>query len=330
MEKKDNVNNVNNTDLKLFEKGMKGLFVLIKTIIRCHNKQNFSISSKKNPILIHLEKYEQIYEKTEHAEHTQYFLDIYTSYRSRILRGQFRDDWLRDGKVIITYGSEAGCNSNSKILLSDVYNIACDIRKDIEDSLGDLPDVDESKELLYPTAFMLHLYRIFCSIAPKDDSSKLSNHLNEILSNLGIQTTPNTSSNNNSDSSAGDNNGLQPLFNMAKQMMGKVGINIPDGQMPKLDDLTGSIGQMLNQPETMNMFGDLFGDLKDSSNMGEAMNKIVGKLGNESLQKKIAETMGNPVIQDTFNSTVDSAISSSETEKSSQILDDDDNDEFDN
>jgi hypothetical protein len=177
---------------------------------------------------------------------------------------------------------------------------------------------------------MLHLYRIFCSIAPKDDSSKLSNHLNEILSNLGIQTTPNTSSNNNSDSSAGDNNGLQPLFNMAKQMMGKVGINIPDGQMPKLDDLTGSIGQMLNQPETMNMFGDLFGDLKDSSNMGEAMNKIVGKLGNESLQKKIAETMGNPVIQDTFNSTVDSAISSSETEKSSQILDDDDNDEFDN
>ena len=327
MENKDNKDNKesNDIDIQLFEKGIIGLFTLIKTIIRCHSERNIDTSGKKNPVLAYFEQYEQIYHKTTSIEHVQYFNNIYRAFRTTILKGSSRDEWLRDGKIIIKYGSETGLDTNSRIYLSAVYNTACSIRRDIEEEMDGLPDIGQSKEMLYPIAFMLHLYRIFLSIAPKNDTEKLSIHLDEILSSLGIQITnskrnnDNDNNNDNNDNNA-NNTGLQPLFNMAKQVMGQMGMDIPTDQMPKAEELTGAIGQMFNKPETINIFGELFKDIQNTNNIGDVMSKLVSKLGDESLQKKISQTMGNPLVQDTINSSLEKAIEPSKTNNNNNTI----------
>lgn len=324
-------NNNNDPNIKLFEKGIEGLFTLIKTIIKCHNERNIDVSGKKNPIFLYFEMYEQIYYKTASHEHIQYFNTIYRMNRQIILKGPFRDEWLSNGKIIIKYGSETGIETNSRIYLSILYNTACTIRNEIENAMNGLPDVDQSKELLYPIVFMLHLYRIFMAIAPSDDTNKLSSFLDEILSHLGISSKSKIDSSSPSSSSS-NTSGLQSIVNMAKQFMGKMGLNIPMDKLPEGDNLTAMADQLFNNPETVQMFSEIFEGIKNPNGLGDIMNKVVSKLGDESLQKKIAETMNLPAVKETLNSTLEQAIT--ETPKDninsyfSDETKDDEEDEF--
>lgn len=272
-------------DEKQFDIGIKGLFRVVKTIVNINNQRLLKLDNKKNPVLVCLEQYQKVYDKTTPKEHKIYFSDIYEKYKSVILKGPNRDDWLTSNRLSIKYGSHVGMNTKARIYLSAVYITACKIRNEVEESMKGLPNIEESKEIQIPSAFLLHMYRIFKSIAPSSDHDKLNKHIESLKCDLGI--IDNQTTTDNSDVS----DTLEPLVNMASKFMGKMGVEIPEGKMPPTKQLTDAVGQIFNNPKTSEMLTNIFGEFQKSNNIGDLMNSIVSNIGNPELTNAVKETI---------------------------------------
>ena len=262
-------------DLEKFDKSLLGLFTLLKTVIKTHEKYKLNLSSSQNPILTRLERYIKIYDRTEPQEHLWYFQRLYSQNKPSILRGPERDTWLSNGNITLHYGEETGRPiKDAKIHLSLIYNTAVKLRDDVEASLHGLPDVDQTQELVYPTMFLLHLYRIFYEFSDlEDEKDKLSGYIRDLEGEAGIKSK----ASKNSGTSDGD--GLDGILGMATGFMEQMGLKLPEGQkLPSGKELNKAIGNVFQNPEAKSFIGDMMKDMQECDNFGDMVGKLLNKL----------------------------------------------------
>ena len=263
-------------DLEKFDRHIMSLFNLLKTVIKTHEKYKLNLSSVKNPILTRLERYIKVYDKSEPNEHLWYFQRLYNQNKPAILRGPERDTWLSNGKITLHFGEETGRPiKDAKIELSMIYTTAIKLRDDVEASLHGLPDVEQSQELIYPTLFLLHLYRIFYELTESnDEKKKILGFINELESDAGVKSKSKNKEGNKEGTSE-----LDGLLGMATGLMEQMGIKLPEGQkLPSGNELNKAVGSVFQNPEAKSFIGDMMKEMQECENFGDMFGKLLNKL----------------------------------------------------
>jgi len=214
-----------------------------------------------------LEKYNKTYSKTEPEEHIGYFKEIYTKNKRFILLGPQRDAWLTDNEIIISYGQEIQLKTDMKIHVSAIYNTSCKIRDEVREELEGLPGAVDTSETFLPIKFILSLYRIFSEVTESDnEKTKLITHIESLETDSGIKSKKDDS--------------LSGMFDMAsnfaEQLTGK---KLPKDQMPGQNDIGKMMGNLINDPKTKSMLGNVMQQFQNTENIGEMATKLVGSLG---------------------------------------------------
>jgi len=301
-------------DLSTFDKNVIELFDLSKEILKVSEKRKLSLSDRRNPFATRLERYIKTYNKTDPEEHVGYFEKIYTNNKRFILLGPQRDAWLSDNSIVISYGEEAGVKTEIKVHLSSIYNNACKTRDEVKEELEGLPDSSDPYETRFPTRFMLFLYRIFREVSISDnEKTKLTSHIETLESETGMR------------SSRGGNGDdpLSGLFDMTSNMVEQfTGSKVPKDQMPGKNEIGKMFGNLVNDPKTKSMIGNVMQQLQGTNNIGEMATKLVGALGN---QEGMGDLMKNMTGGNNETSEITSEITNSNTNTEA---DGDVNDEF--
>ena len=272
-------------DIAKFDEHLSDFLALSKDIVTANERRNLKLSSKKNPFLTRLEKYTKAYDKTEPEDHIWYFNKIYRDNKSAILRGPIRDNWIKNNGVVIMYGEDVGRQSEIKVHVSSIYNTSCKLRDNIEESLSGLPNVEQAKELSYPTLYLLYLYQIFDELCENEgEKEKLGKYVETLKVDAGVKKAAKT----NNDPLSGL---MGQMAGMAKQM----GIEIPDGQMPSGDQITGALSNMMNNPQTKSMLGNVMSEMKDANNIGDVFGKLMGQLAGGNMGPPTGEDQGGEV-----------------------------------
>jgi len=277
----EDLEEVEGRDLSTFDKNVIELLDLCREIMKVSEKRKLSLSDRKNPFVTRLDRYIKTYNKTDPEEHVGYFEKIYTNNKRFILLGPQRDAWLSDNQIIITYGEDAGVKTEIKVHLSAIFNAACKTRDEIKEELEGLPDASDTTEIEFPSKFMLLLYRIFREVSVSDnEKSKLTEHISNLESETG-----NRSSKTNGDDP------LSGLFDMTSNMVEQfTGTKVPKDKMPGKNEIGKMFGNLVNDPKTKSMIGNVMQQLQGTNNLGEMATKLVGALGS---QEGMGELMGN-------------------------------------
>ena len=263
--------NKENDEYEVFDDAVTDLFVVLDKVLDTHERHNLNLTDIDNPVQIMLQSYIKTYDKTAPKDHIWYFNNIFKKHKSIIMKGPYRDDWIKKGNVVIQYGEDVGIKNNIKIHLSSIYNTACKLRDDIEESLEGLPDTAQTEEILYPIIIVHYLYKIFTEInTKKTDKKKLANFTKDTAREAGLRN--------------GDSNNNNPLDSLMSSMSGiakSMGIDMPEGKnMPSGDQLTSMMSNLVENPQTKSMLGNLMKDVKECDNIGDMAGKVVGALGN--------------------------------------------------
>lgn len=255
-------------DLSNFDKNVMSFFDICKEVLKLEDKRKLKLSDRKNPFLSRLEKYEKTYSKTEPEEHVGYFQNIYTKNKRFILLGPQRDSWLIDNDISISYGEEINLKTDSKVHLTVIYKTSCKIRDEIRDELEGLPNSADTSETFLPNKLILSLYRIFVEICESEnEKTKLQKHVEDLESQAGIKTKKDDSFSGMFDMAS----------NFAEQLTGK---KLPKDQMPGQQDISKMMGNLINDPKTKSMIGNVMQQFQNTENIGEMATKLVGALGN--------------------------------------------------
>ena len=270
-------------DLSAFDKNVIELFDLCKEIMKISDKRKLSLSDRKNPFVTRLERYIKTYNKTDPDEHVGYFEKIYTNNKRFILLGPQRDSWLSDNQIIISYGEEAGVKTEIKVHLSAIYNASCKTRDEVKEELEGLPDSSDPYETRFPTRFMLSLYRIFKEVSfSENEKTKLNTHIENLESESGLR------------SSRGGEDPLSGLFDMTSNMVEQfTGNKVPKDQMPGKNEIGKMFGNLVNDPKTKSMIGNVMQQLQGANGAGEMVTKLVGALGSQEGMGSMGEMLGN-------------------------------------
>jgi len=282
------------TDNAIFDKEINALFTNSKTIIKAKDATKLKINGPQvNPVMKCLNKYIKAYELSEPDDHKEYFLNIYKKYRVPILKGYKNDSWLRKNSIIIQFGEGLeNVNKEIRIMLSSIYNTACQLRKDAETNLEGLPDeaYENCQELIYPDIFMLHLYRLFRESLPPDneDRSKLNNLVTEIEGELGIESESQVQTNAPS--------GFSGMMNLISGLLPKLGIPAPDvSKMPSEQEMSNILNNLLNNPQTQSTISNVFTSLSDCQDLGQLATKLLSGLNDPKLTEVITSTVETTV-----------------------------------
>lgn len=151
------------------------------------------------PELICLKRYLSIYNNKESQpqEHYCYFETLYNRKRSEILNCLKDDRWIRTGNVVIQFGDGVKTTPELeqrrrqvRIMLSDIFLIACDLQTQAEKRLD---GIDESfsqdiggKDLIRPNILLLHLMRIFYHLNDGIDKTPLGEIVTQLEDILGV------------------------------------------------------------------------------------------------------------------------------------------------
>jgi hypothetical protein len=256
-------------DLSVFDKSVMELFELSKDILKAKEKRSLRGVERGNPFFSHLEKYMRTYAKTEPEEHIGYFEKIYNDHKRSILLGPQRDSWLADGKIVVSYGEDCGLKTEMKVHLSAIYFTACKIRDEIKEEVEGLPETSENIEIEYPSRYLLLLYNIFSEISNSDnEKTKLISHIESLENINGIRSA--------SRSSKSGDDLISGLFDMAEQVSGT---KIPRDKMPGKNAITKMFGDMMSDPKTKSMLGNVMQTFQNADGVGDIAAKLVGALG---------------------------------------------------
>ena len=263
--------------------------------------------------LVCLNRYLSIYNNTAPEEHHKYFETIFNRKRTEILNSLNDDRWLRTGKLVIQYGD--GIKSTKeieekrkqvRIMLSDIFLIACDLQELAEKRLDNIDDKFRAesggKDLIRPTILLLHLMRIFYFLTDTADKlaiGKIVTQLEEDLQTsqrtVAADVTPTAAQMAQNPAAAG---GLSGLFTMATSMMEKMGYKPPPGmKAPSEGEISTVIGNVFNNQTTQNAISGMFSSLKDCNDFGTAVQTVVKQVTDPTtmaaIQSSVAETAAN-------------------------------------
>jgi len=262
-------------DLSGFDRNVMELFELCKDILKAKERRSLKGVERGNPFYSRLEKYIKAYNKTEPEEHVHYFEKIYNDNKRFILLGPQRDSWLSEGNSVISYGEDYGVKSEIKLHLSGIYFTACKIRDEIREEIEGLPETkDNTIETTYPSNYLLLLYRIFSEIVISDNErTKLTTHIETLESQTGNRSTSSSRNKNNDDPLSG-------LFDMVGNLAEQVsGSKIPKDKMPGKNDFAKMMENVINDPKTKSMLGNVMQSFQGAEGAGDIATKLVGALG---------------------------------------------------
>lgn len=281
----------------VLKENMDALMKQLKLVLV--EKEKSKLLKGKNPVLVALNKYTKILEQTTPEEHKDYFLKVYKRYRLPILANK-NDRWLKRNQIKIVYG-----DSKFRIMLSAIYNVACNLADEEEKRLEGLTDdaYEDCVNLIRKDIILLHLYRVFKEFAPETDQDKLSENIAYYEDLVGLEVSKpsksQASSPKNPMGAIGDllNNLVSGLNNTAKEN------NVSPDEIP---DISRVVNDALNNDAIKGAFQSIMTKLSDGS-LGS------GGEGNplEEIMKGVSETITSPGFAETVTSTM-----SSITEKS--------------
>jgi len=260
-------------------KDMNALITQLKKTLEVKEKTKLIKSKHPNPVSVYLNKYRQVMERTLPEEHEEYFMEVYRKYRIPILANK-NDKWLRKNNVQVSYGG-----SKIRIMLSTVYNIACQLANDAEKKLEGFPDAayDECIDLIRKDIILLHLYRIFKEFAPEKDKKQLSNVIVKIEEVLGLESEEEVVVSKDSKAS----NVANPLGDL-----GKLASSIVSG-------LNTTASENNISPEDMPDLGKVLGSVFENDALQGIMKNLVNAVssGTESGEKPSFENAFGQVIK---------------------------------
>lgn len=141
-----------------------------------------------------LKRFENVYNGLDNPEEFYvYFEKLYKKKRNSILKSLDNDTWLKNGNIIIQFGEDCkelnGKCENVKILLSNIYNCALELK---ESSLNLYSDLSEElsgkdKNIIRPSIILLHLMRIFYILSDSDDKIALTIIIETLENDLGVK-----------------------------------------------------------------------------------------------------------------------------------------------
>jgi hypothetical protein len=259
--------------------------------------------------LICMNRYINIYNNMDPQEHFRYFETIYNRKRSEILNCLKDDRWIRNGNIVIQFGE--GIKSTReieekrkqvRIMLSDIFLIACDLQSQAEKALDGIDEkfVQEAggKDLIRPNILLLHLMRIFYYLNDGTDKNQLGEIVTQLENDLGVtkktvgdEIWKSQLSNGSGNAATG---GLSGLFTMATNMMEKMGYKPPPGMKPPSEnEINNVISTVFNNETTQNAIQGMFSSLQGCTDFGSAVQEVVKNV----TDPKTMEAIQGSVIQ---------------------------------
>lgn len=240
--------------------------------------------------LVCLNRYLAIYNNMDPQEHFRYFETIYNRKRSDVLRCLDDDRWLRTGNLVIQFGE--GIRSTKemeekrkqvRIMLSDIYLIACDLQAQAEKGLDGIDEKFRQeaggKDLIRPNILLLHLIRIFYHLNDGDDKVQLGKVLTQMEDDLGVAKKT-VESDEIAKSAVPtlpvQTGGLSGLFSMATNMMERMGYKPPPGMKPPTEtEISNVISTVFNNETTQTAIQGMFSSLQGCTDFSSAIQEVV-------------------------------------------------------
>ena len=241
------------------DRQMKSLFEVLDDVLKMKAKQNVELSAN-NPLKRSLDRYKKVYDLTTHDEHVHDLMFLYNKFRQDILSGS--DAWLTKNLVVLYF--ENNVKSESKVMLSTLYNDALRMREATKNTLKDLPKESYAgrRELLFCDYIRDYLFNAFYLALKEgnEDREAILNLIVDLEQQAGISTSSTVSGTpplggNDLFSGLDPANPMPGIMGMAQDMMKKFGLNMPPGdKMPKDMDMSKILGTFLqSNPQLQGM-----------------------------------------------------------------------------
>jgi hypothetical protein len=247
----------------------------------------------KNPALKCLKNYYADYNLNDEEGNKEDILITYRKIKAALLKGHKVDAWLK-GSSIAIYSGAIEPDDERKLMLSEIYSLACRHRDQSKESLKGLPveAYDMHEELLFAAKFQLYMYRTFLFALSGeeygDDITKLAAIVAELEKDLKItpkklEIIPGVSVPTDS------NNLVEGFAGLAKDLIGKLGVQVPEGaQIPTAGiDIMGMASSLFNRPETKDFLMGMTESLKGAKDPGDALQKVLGKFQDPSSMEQL-------------------------------------------
>jgi len=282
------------TSNPVLKENIEALLKQLKEVLL--EKEKTKILKGKNPILVSLNKYQKVLERTLPEEHEEYFLKVYKRYRIPILSNK-NDRWLRKSQIKITYD-----DTKIRILLSAIYNVACNLADESEKRLEGFPDdaYEECMDLIRKDIILLHLYRVFREFAPEKDQEQLSSIIREYEEVLGLE--PDNSVSTSSKATSAPENPMGALSSLMNNLVSGL------SQTAKDNDIS---------PEEMPDFGKMVSSVLENGAIKNAVQALMGSMAEggvgvgeegpasfDTVIKGVANSLTSPDFKDTMAKTM--------------------------
>src|SRR5581483_8128869 len=148
---------------------------------------------------------------------------------------------------------------------------------------------ENAHELNFPDLLLLHLYRLFRESADYEiDKTSLSKVLKEMENELGIEA----------DAEVASSTGTSALNDIIGGLAGKLGVNIPNGALPNLDNLVSGAQSLLNNPKTKDAINSIMTGLQNSKSIEDVVKNVSSSV-DPSLFQEISKTFDLQKMMDT-------------------------------
>ena len=252
--------------------------------------------------LVCLNRYLNIYNSMVPQEHYSYFETLYNRNRTAILNCLKDDRWIRTGRIVIQFGEGIkGMPERCKqirIMLSDIFLIACDLQQSAERALDGLDEqIAQSaggRDLIRPNILLLHLLRIFYHLNDGADKEQLGIIVTQMENELGVAKKTVGSEpwsapvSTTATTQGATTTGLSGLFTMATNMMEKMGYKPPAGMKPPSEgEISNVISTVFNNETTQNAIQGMFTSLQGCQDFGSAIQTVVKNVTDPSTMEAI-------------------------------------------
>lgn len=248
------------------------------------------------PELVCLNRYLSIYNGMAPHEHYGYFETLFNRNRKEILNCLKDDRWIRTGRLVIQFGDGVKGMADKckqiRIMLSDIFLIACDLQALAEKALDGIDEqfahAAGGKDLIRPNILLLHLMRIFYHLNDGPDKEALGAIVTQLESDLGVtkKTVDETPVN------PGVGGGLSSLFTMATSMMERMGIKPPANMKPPTEaEINNVINSVFNNDNTQNAIQSMFSSLQGCADFPSAVQNVVKNVTDPATMGAIQESV---------------------------------------